>query len=307
MSDAPVDMGVQLGPLALRSPVTVASGTFGFGEEYAPYLDLARLGAVVTKGVTLSPREGNPGPRIYETAAGALNAIGLQNPGVERVIAEKLPPLLAVGVPVIVNIAGESPDEYVRLAERLSAVAGLAALELNVSCPNVARGGMEFGRDPRVLGDLVRAVRAATPLPLIVKLSPNVADPVPLAGAALDAGGNILSLINTLLAMAIDARLRRARLANCTGGLSGPAIKPVALRMVWQVWRALHPPIIGMGGIMTGEDATEFMLAGAAAVAVGTASFVDPTSAERVGDELEAFCRAQGVPAVRDLTGALQS
>ncbi len=303
---APVDMSIRLGPLSLRSPMMVASGTFGFGEEYAPYVDLARLGAVVTKGVTLQPREGNPGPRIYETAAGALNAIGLQNPGVESVIEEKLPPLLATGVPVIVNIAGEAPEEYVRLAERLSGVAGLAALELNVSCPNVARGGMEFGRDPQVLGDLVREVRAATSLPLIVKLSPNVADPVPLAGAALEAGAEILSLVNTLLGMAIDARLRRPKLANCTGGLSGPAIKPVALRMVWQVWRALHPPIIGMGGIMTGEDAAEFMLAGAAAVAVGTANFVDPTSAERVGDELEAFCREQGIAKVADLTGALE-
>jgi dihydroorotate dehydrogenase (NAD+) catalytic subunit len=303
MSGAPVDMSVRLGPLSLRSPMMVASGTFGFGEEYAPYVDFARLGAVVTKGVTLRPREGNPGPRIHETAAGALNAIGLQNPGVERVIEEKLPPLLAAGVPVIVNIAGEAPEEYVALAERLSGVAGLAALELNVSCPNVTRGGMEFGRDPQVLGDLVRAVRDATPLPLIVKLSPNVSDPVPLAAAALEAGAEILSLINTLLGMAIDPRRRRPKLANCTGGLSGPA---VALRMVWQVWRALQPPIIGMGGIMTGEDAAEFMLAGAAAVAVGTASFVDPTSAERVGDELEAFCQSQGLPAVAGLTGALE-
>jgi len=303
----PVDMSVTVGPLTLRSPVLVGSGTFGFGEEYAGYCDLARLGAIVTKAVTLEPREGNPGPRVWETAAGMLNAIGLQNPGLDKVVAEKLPLLLAAGHPVIVNIAGFEVGEYVKLAEALGAVEGLAAIEVNVSCPNVAHGGIEFGRDPAVLSGLVRAVRAATHLPLIVKLSPNVSDIVPLAEAALDAGADVLSLTNTLVGMAIDARLRRPRLANVTGGLSGPAIKPVALRMVWQVWQALRAPIIGMGGIMTGEDAAEFMLAGAAAVAVGTANFVDPTSAGRVAAELEEFCRQQGVARVAELTGALQS
>lgn len=302
----PVDMSVQVGPLALRSPILVASGTFGFGEEYAAYCDYSRLGAIVTKAVTLEPREGNTGPRVWETAAGMLNAIGLQNPGLERFLAEKLPPLVAGGHVVIVNIAGHDVDEYVKLAGALDAVEGVAAIEVNVSCPNVTRGGIEFGRDPAVLTELVRAVRAATRLPLIVKLSPNVSDIVSLAAAALEAGADILSLINTLLGMAIDARQRRPRLANVTGGLSGPAIKPVALRMVWQVWQALRPPIIGMGGIMTGEDAAEFMLAGAAAVAVGTASFVDPTSASRVAVEVEEFCRTQGIARVSELTGALQ-
>ncbi|MCX7599478.1 MAG: dihydroorotate dehydrogenase [Armatimonadetes bacterium] len=302
----PVDMSVKVGPLALPSPVLVGSGTFGFGEEYAPYCDLARLGAIVTKAVTLRPREGNPGPRIWETAAGMLNAIGLQNPGLERFLAEKLPPLVAAGHVVIVNIAGHDVEEYVKLAGALDAAKGVAAIEVNVSCPNVSRGGIEFGRDPAVLGELVRAVRGATRLPLIVKLSPNVSDIVPLAAAAMEAGADALSLINTLLGMAIDARQRRPRLANVTGGLSGPAIKPVALRMVWQVWQALRPPIIGMGGIMTGEDAAEFMLAGAAAVAVGTANFVDPTSASRVAAELEDFCRGQRINHVSELTGGLQ-
>jgi dihydroorotate dehydrogenase (NAD+) catalytic subunit len=300
-----VDMRVRVGPLELRSPVVVGSGTFGFGEEYAAYCDLARLGAVVTKAVTLRPREGNPGPRVYETAAGMLNAIGLQNPGLDRVVAEKLPPLIAAGHAVIVNIAGQDADEYVRLAEALDGVAGLAGIEVNVSCPNVRHGGMEFGRDCATLGELVRAVRGATRLPLVVKLSPNVADIAALAEAAMGAGADALSLINTLVGMAVDARRRRPRLANVTGGLSGPAVKPVALRMVWQVWKALGAPIIGMGGIMTGEDAAEFMLAGAAAVAVGTANFVDPTSAGRVAEELEAFCREQGVGRVAELTGAL--
>ncbi len=307
MTSAPVDMSVQVGPLALRSPVTVASGTFGFGEEYAAYVDLTSLGAIVTKAVTLEPRTGNPGPRVWETSAGMLNSIGLQNPGIEAVVAEKLPGLVSLGVPVIVNIAGETVGEYVELARRLGQVEGLAALEVNVSCPNVDRGGMEFCADRTALAEVVAAVRDATHLPLVVKLSPNVGDIVPVAETALTAGAAVLSLINTLVGMAIDARRRRPRLVRGTGGLSGPAIKPVALAMVWRVWRALRCPIIGMGGIMTGEDAAEFLLAGAAAVAVGTASFVDPTSACRVGLELDEFCRREGVAAVAELTGALRA
>ncbi len=307
MAQSDIDMTVQVGPISLPTPVLVASGTFGFGEEYADFIDLRRLGGIVTKAVTLRPREGNPGPRVYETAAGMLNAIGLENPGVDAAVADKLPPLLEVGVPVIVNVAGETQGEYVEVARRLSELDGLAALELNVSCPNVERGGLEFGRHPETLASLVRAVRDATDLPLVVKLSPNVSDLVPLAEAALEAGAAAVSLVNTFLAMAIDARRRRPRLGNVTGGLSGPAIKPVALRMVWQLWQALQPPMIGMGGIMTGEDAAEFMLAGAAAVAVGTATFVDPTAPVRVTEELAAFCREQGVERVRDLTGALQT
>ena len=307
MTQSGIDMTVQVGPISLPTPVLVASGTFGFGEEYGELIDLRRLGGIVTKAVTLRPRAGNPGPRVYETAAGMLNAIGLENPGVEAAVAEKLPPLLDLGIPIIVNVAGETEAEYVEVARRLSELDGLAALELNVSCPNVERGGMEFGRDPETLAALVRAVGDATDLPLIVKLSPNVADLVPLAEAALDAGGVALSLVNTFLAMAIDAHRRKPRLGNVTGGLSGPAIKPIALRMVWQLWQALRPPMIGMGGIMTGEDADEFMIAGAAAVAVGTATFVDPAAPLRVTDELAAFCREQGIARVRDLTGTLQA
>lgn len=306
MTAHPVDMTVRVGPLELKSPVTVASGTFGFGEEYADYVDLASLGAIATKAVTLHPRPGNPGPRVWETAAGMLNSVGLQNPGLEVVVRDKLPPLAQIGVPIIVNIAGEHLSEYVELARRLSAVHGVAALEVNVSCPNVARGGLEFGRDPATLRSLVEAVRSATDLPLVVKLSPNVTDIVAVAEAALDGGADVLSLINTLVGLAVDPRSRRPRLGNITGGLSGPAIKPVAVANVWKVWQALKCPIIGMGGIMTGEDAAEFMLAGAAAIAVGTANFVDPGAATRVAAELEKFCAEEGIAAVCQLTGALE-
>ena len=307
MIGSSVDMTVQVGPLSFPTPVLVASGTFGFGEEYAQYIDLRQLGGIVTKAVTLRPRAGNPGPRVYETAAGMLNAIGLQNPGVEVAVAEKLPALVEVGVPVLVNVAGETAQEYVEVARRVSAVDGIAGLELNVSCPNVDRGGMEFGRDAQVLAELVRAVRDVTALPIVVKLSPNVGDLVPLAEAALEAGADVLSLVNTFLAMAIDARRRRPRLGNVSGGLSGPAIKPIALRMVFQLWRALRAPMIGMGGIMTGEDAAEFMIAGASAVAVGTALFVDPTAPVRVTEELAELCREMGVASVRKLIGTLQA
>ncbi|MBC7288928.1 MAG: dihydroorotate dehydrogenase, partial [Armatimonadetes bacterium] len=276
MDEQFVDMRVRVGPITFPTPVLVASGTFGFGEEYARFMDLRRLGGIITKGVTLRPRTGNAGPRVYETAAGMLNAIGLENPGVDVVVQEKLPRLAALGIPVIVNVAGETEEEYVEVAKRLCAAHGLTAIELNVSCPNVKRGGLEFGRDTQTIGRLVSAVKEATDLPLIVKLSPNVGDLRPLAEAALGAGAAAISLVNTFLALAIDVRRRRPRLGSITGGLSGPAIKPIALRMVWELWRDLRPPIIGMGGIMTGEDAAEFMLAGAAAVAVGTATFVDP-------------------------------
>ncbi|MGD9518872.1 MAG: dihydroorotate dehydrogenase [Armatimonadota bacterium] len=306
MSAERVDLRVQVGPLELPSPLLVASGTFGFGQEYAQYVDLGALGGIMTKAVTIAPREGNPGPRVWETSAGMLNSIGLQNPGLDTVIAEKLPFLIELGVPIIVNIAGETIAEYATLAQRLGEVEGLAALEVNVSCPNVDRGGMEFCREIPVLRELVAAVRDETELPLIVKLSPNVGDVVPTAEAALEGGAEVVSMINTLVGMAIDAVRRRPRLAHVTGGLSGPAVKPIALAMVWRVWRALQCPVIGMGGIFTGEDAAEFLLAGASAVAVGTASFVDPTSAQRVREELVEFCCGQGVETVRELTGSLR-
>lgn len=301
------DLTTRLAGLVLRNPVLVASGTFGFGEEYAEYLDLARLGGVMVKGTTLEPRAGNPAPRVYETPSGMLNAIGLQNPGVEAFIAQKLPFLVERGATVIANISGNQVEDYVALAGRLDGVAGVHALELNISCPNVKTGGMQFGVDPGLTRELVQAVRGATGLPLITKLSPNVTDIVAMARAAVEGGTDAVSLINTLLGMAIDVRRRRPVLANVTGGLSGPAIRPVAVRMVWQVAREVGVPIIGMGGIMTANDALEFVLAGASAVAVGTANFVDPLAAVRVLEGLEAYCAQTGVSRLAELVGAAQA
>jgi dihydroorotate dehydrogenase (NAD+) catalytic subunit len=311
MADAPrpspVDTETTLGPLTLRTPIIAASGTFGYGQEYAGLVDFSRIGAVAVKGLTLEPRAGNPPPRICETPSGMLNAIGLENPGVEAFVAEKLPWLVERGVPVIVNINGTTVEEYAQLAARLTPCAGIVALEVNVSCPNVARGGLEFGRDPAATARVVSVVGAATTLPVIVKLSPNVTSIVDLAQAAVDGGAHILSLINTLLGMSIDIIARRPRLARGTGGLSGPAIKPVAVRMVWEVHRALPgTPIIGMGGIMTGADAVEFLLAGASAVGVGTASFVNPSAATDVLDGVLTYAERAGVRRIAELVGALE-
>ncbi len=299
-----VDLSVNLGGLLLANPVMVASGTFGYGTEYADLVDLSSLGALVTKAVTLESREGNPPPRICETPAGMLNAIGLQNPGLEAFVADKLPTLAALGVPVIVNVAGASLEEYVAVAERLSAHASVAALELNISCPNVAEGGMHYGVCPQSTRDLVAAVRSVSRLPLIVKLSPNVTAIQPIAQAAVEAGADVLSVTNTLLGMAIDVERQCPVLANVTGGLSGPAIRPVAVRLVWEVFRAVRVPIIGLGGIMTARDALEFILAGATAVAVGTASFVNPRTVGEVLCGLRAYCEESGVTRLADLVGA---
>jgi dihydroorotate dehydrogenase (NAD+) catalytic subunit len=301
-----VDLRVELAGLELRNPVVTASGTFASGREYADFVDLSRLGAVVTKGVSSVPWAGNDSPRIAETASGMLNSIGLQNPGVEAFVAGDLAWLESVDVPVIVNVAGHTVAEYAEAAERLDAHEAVDALELNISCPNVDAGGMVFGTDCASAAEVTRVVRAVTRKPLIVKLSPNVTDIAEIARAVEAAGADAISLINTLLGMAIDARTRRPKLARVVGGLSGPAIKPVALRMVWQVYRAVEVPIIGMGGIMTGEDAVEFMLAGATAVGVGTASFVDPRAAAMVVDGIAEFCLEQGVMRAADLTGALK-
>lgn len=303
-----VDMAVTVGavrPVRLRNPVIAASGTFGYGLEYTDQLDLDALGGFVTKGVSLKPRDGNPPPRICETAAGMLNAIGLANVGLEAFLKDKLPRLRDLEAAVVVNLYGEAVEEFAELARRLTEAGGVAALELNVSCPNVKAGGMAFGCAPGPVGEITAAVRAVTDLPVWVKLTPNVTDPVGIARAAEAAGADALCLINTLLGMAIDARARRPRLANVYGGLSGPAIKPVALRMVHQVSRAVAIPVVGLGGIVTGEDAAEFLLAGAAAVQVGTANFLDPAACVRVAAELEAFCVAQGVAAVAELVGGL--
>lgn len=313
----PTDLTTHLGPLVLRNPVLTASGTFGFGEEYAEFEDLNRLGGVMVKGTTLHPREGNPAPRVTETPAGMLNAIGLQNPGVDAVIAHKLPFLSRFSTAVIVNISGESIEDYVEISRRLEAATRQSAqnpspirvdaLELNISCPNVKVGGMAFGVDPVLTRDLVAAVRAETNLPLITKLSPNVTDIVQMAEAAVAGGTDILSMINTVLAMSIDVARRRPVLANKTGGLSGPAIRPVAVRMVWQVAEALDTPILGMGGIMSARDALEFILAGASAVAIGTANFVEPQAAVRIAEDLEKWCEAEGVASLRELVGAAHS
>lgn len=303
-----VDLGVDLCGIALRNPVMTASGTFASGREYSDFVDLARLGAIVTKGVSLQPWAGNASPRIAETASGMLNSIGLQNPGVEAFCSRDLTWLAqyAPSTPVIVNVSGHTPSEYAAVIGRLEQEPSVSAYEINISCPNVDAGGMAFGASCPIAAEVVSTCRRATGRPLIVKLSPNVTDIVEIAKAVEAEGADAVSLINTLLGMAIDARTRKPKLARVVGGLSGPAVKPVALRMVWQTASAVDVPVVGMGGIMTGEDAAEFMLAGATAVAVGTASFVDPASAVRVVDGLAGYCRSAGVERAGDLSGALE-
>lgn len=298
------NLAVNIGGIIMKNPVTTASGTFGFGPEYAPYIDLNRLGAIVVKGTTLEPKAGNPTPRLVETPAGILNSIGLQNPGVEHFIDEALPFLAGCDVPVIVNISGDTVEDYARLAARLSRAGGVAGLEVNISCPNVKKGGMQFGADPVMAAEVTRAVKENTTLPVIVKLSPNVTSIVSVAEKVAEAGADALSLINTLLGMSIDIKTRRPILGNIMGGLSGPAIRPVAVRMVWQVYQAVKLPIIGMGGIMTAEDAIELILAGASAVAVGTANFINPRATIDVLEGIESYLRENGVSDLKELIGA---
>ncbi|RJQ27729.1 MAG: dihydroorotate dehydrogenase [Peptococcaceae bacterium] len=297
-------LAVDIGGIFMKNPVAVASGTFGFGPEYASYVDLNRLGAIFLKGVTLRPRPGNTPPRIVETPAGMLNAIGLQNPGVDHLVAEILPCLKQFDVPVIVNIAGETVEEYALLAGKLDRAMGIAGLEVNISCPNVKRGGMQFGSDPLTAAEVIRAVRVATGLPLIVKLSPNVTSITAVAAKVAESGADALSLINTILGMAIDVKRRRPVLGTVTGGLSGPAVRPVAVRMVWQVYKEVKLPIVGMGGIMSAADALEFILAGATAVAVGTANFVNPRTTMDVLEGIEAYLVENGVKDISELVGA---
>jgi len=301
-----VNTRVKIGSLTLRNPVMTGSGTFGFGNEMAGIVDLNNIGACVVKSTSREPRLGNPTPRIVETPSGILNAIGLQNGGVENFITEKLPFLRQFDVPVIVNLVGYEVADYVYLAERLTEAGGVHGLEINISCPNV-KHGCDFAVDPALTGELIREIRKVTDLTLITKLSPNVTDLVPIARAAVEAGSDALSLINTLLGTAIDVRKRKFRLANITGGLSGPAVKPVALRCVWQVHRALPDvPLIGMGGIMSATDAIEFLLAGATAVAVGTATFVNPTAVTDVVTGIETYLTENGVGDVNELVGAVE-
>jgi dihydroorotate dehydrogenase (NAD+) catalytic subunit len=303
-----IDLRVSVGELELTNPVVTASGTFASGREYADFVDLSRLGAIVTKGVSLEPWAGNASPRIAETASGMLNSIGLQNPGVEAFCAKDLSWLRSnvSGTPVIVNVSGHTAPEYAEVIERLEDEPGVAAYELNISCPNVDAGGMAFGTDCAAAAHVVHDCRSKTRRPLIVKLSPNVTDIVSIAQSVEAEGADAVSLINTLLGMAIDAEKRRAKLARGVGGLSGPAVKPVALRMVWQVASAISVPVIGMGGAMNAEDVVEFMLAGATAVAIGTANFVDPTATTKAIDGLVEWCRTHDVAHVSELIGALE-
>jgi dihydroorotate dehydrogenase (NAD+) catalytic subunit len=289
----------------MQNPVLTASGTFGYAQEFEQYLDLNRLGAIVVKTITRLPRPGNPPPRIVETPAGMLNAIGLQNVGIEAFIREKLPYLRTLEPPLIVNVAGESVEDFRDLTKRIGDQEGVAGVELNISCPNVA-GGLDFSTDPDLAHRVVKAAREATRLPLIPKLSPNVTDIVAIARAVADAGADAISMINTLVGMAVDVRTRQPKIGNVTGGLSGPAIRPVAVRMVWEVARAVRLPVIGMGGIVTAEDALEFLIAGATAVAVGTANFIDPTAAVKVVEGLERHCADNAIPDIRRLIGSLQ-
>ena len=297
-----VDLSVKIGKLILKNPVMPASGCFGYGEEYARFFNLSRLGAIVVKGTTMRPRPGNKPPRIAETPAGILNAIGLQNPGAEEARL-RIRQLTGYGIPVIVNVAGNSKEEYLQVIQTLEKEEAASAYEINVSCPNIKAGGLSFGTDPGVIYELVSLLRAATKKTLIVKLSPNVTDITPLARAAEDAGADALSLINTLVGTAIDIQKRRPLLGNVTGGLSGPAVKPVALHFVWQVSDAVKLPVIGMGGISSAEDAVEFLLAGASAVAIGTANFVNPLVCPEVIDGIAAYLQENNFNSVGEIIG----
>ena len=303
-----VDLTVQLGTLQLKNPIATASGTFGYGLEFAEFVDLSALGAISVKGLSLRPCHGNPPPRICETDAGMLNAIGLQNVGVEAFLSEKLPELDRLGATVIANVWGDTEDDYCAVVERIGAERRIAAIELNVSCPNVVKGGMVFGNDPVALGALVRRVRDVAKRPLIVKLSPNVGDIVSTARAAVDNGADVISLINTLVGLAIDLERREPKIGFTTGGLSGPAIRPVAVRMVWEVRRALPKvPIFGIGGIEKAEDVIEFLVAGANAVQVGTANFRNPSISAELVKGVAKWCAAHGESRVSNIVGTLKT
>ncbi|HSM73562.1 MAG TPA: dihydroorotate dehydrogenase [Desulfobacterales bacterium] len=304
--DAP-DLRVEIGGIPLQNPVMTASGTFGYGREFKDLVDLNRLGAIIVKGLSLAPSRGNPPPRIAETPCGMLNAIGLENVGIEAFKRDKLPFLRRLSVPVLANIYGTTVEAYAELAAQLDDLPEVAGIEVNISCPNVKAGGVAFGVQPDMAARVVAAVRAETAKPVVVKLSPNVTDVTEIARSAEGAGADALSLINTITGMAIDIHTRRPKLANITGGLSGPAIRPVAVRMVWQVARAVQIPVIGIGGIMTAEDALEFLIAGAAAVQVGTANFVNPRATMEILAGIVAYLRAHGFSRLTDLIGSLET
>jgi len=304
-----MEFSVQLAPkhkkgLLLTNPVMTAAGTFGYGTEYSQIFDIQKLGAIVCKGTTLEPREGNPQPRLAETASGLLNSIGLQNIGVKALIKEKAPLWASWRVPVIVNIAGETVDDYVKLANGLDGVAGVSGIEVNISCPNIKAGGAEFGANPEPAARVTAAVKSATSLPILVKLTPNTSDIVKVAIAVTEAGADAISLINTLKGMYIDINTRQPLLGRKTGGLSGPAIKPIALAMVYEVAGAVEVPVIGCGGIVTGSDAIEFIMAGASAVQVGTATFANPRAPLDVLEGIEQFMKKEGVKDIAEIVGA---
>ena len=297
------DMKISIGSLRLKNPVMTASGTFGYGEEYGSLVNLHRLGAIIVKGISLLPRQGNPPPRIAETACGMLNAIGLENVGLDKFLADKLPFLQGINTPLIVNILGDTVDDYRQLAARLDGEEKVAALEVNISCPNVKQGGVAFGTDPDMAYAVTKGVRQHFTRPVIVKLSPNVTDISEIAGAVESAGADAVSLINTVLGMAIDIESCQPKLANIFGGLSGPAIKPIALRMVWQVAESVSIPIIGIGGITTPEDAIEFLLAGASAIQVGTTNFINPKASEEIMQGIERYLTENSMSSIQDLIG----
>ena len=297
---------VDIGGIVLKNPVMTASGTFGYAREFDDLMNLNCLGGIIVKGLSLKPSKGNPPPRIVETPAGMLNAIGLENVGVDAFIQEKLPFLRTRSVPVFANIYGTTIEEYAELALRLDDVEGVDGLEINISCPNVKEGGIAFGSDSRSASRVVRAVKEKTGLPVMVKLSPNVTDVVEIAKSVEAAGADAVSLINTITGMAIDAQTRRPILANITGGLSGPAIKPVALRMVWQVAGAVNIPVVGVGGIMHAEDAVEFLIAGARAVQVGTANFINPRAAQDIVEGIETYMRENHIDGIDNLIGSIR-
>lgn len=299
-------LNVKIGELSLKNPVLTASGTFGYGEEFSDFIDLGRIGGFITKGTTLNPREGNDYPRMAETASGMLNCVGLQNKGVDHFIEHIYPRIKAFNTNIIVNVSGSSPEDYAQCASKLAALEHVPAIELNISCPNVKDGGMAFGVTCEGASSVVRAVRQAYPKTIIVKLSPNVTDIAAIARAVENEGADAVSLINTLMGMAIDVERRCSKLSIGTGGLSGPAIKPVALRMVWQVAKAVKIPVIGMGGIMNAIDAIEFFMAGATAVEIGVANFIDPAISVKIAEGIEEWLVAHHIDDIHDIIGALK-
>ena len=302
-----VQLNTKIGSLELKNPVMTASGTFGYGTEYADFMDISRLGAIIVKGTTLNPRQGNPYPRMAETPSGMLNAVGLQNKGVDYFVDHIYPEVRKIQTAIIVNVSGSCIDDYVQTASIINTLDDIPAIELNISCPNVKQGGMAFGVKPESAAQVVSAVRKVYNKTLIVKLSPNVTDITEIARAVEGAGADSVSLINTMLGMAIDAEKRRPILSTITGGMSGPAVKPVALRMVWQTAKAVKIPVIGLGGICSATDAVEFLLAGASAVQIGTANFIDPSISEKVIDGIEDYLQRHGFNSVQDIIGALEA